>query len=105
MPDLAILPDHAFFDRIIATIAPDLIPAALLQQLKPGGRMVFLARLEDDQRLLLVTKDESGRFDIEEILPVRFSQLMRGAEEAGADGARRAPSASSTMLTGVAGRP
>ena len=50
--------------------------------------MVILAGLEDDQRLLLVTKDESGRFDIEEILPVRFSQLMRGAEEAGADGAR-----------------
>ena len=78
-------PDHAPFDRIIATAAPDLIPGALLQQLKPGGRMVIPAGLEDDQRLLLVTKDEGGRFETEEILPVRFSQLMSGADEAGAD--------------------
>ena len=78
-------PDHAPYDRIIATAAPDLIPPALLQQLKPGGRMVIPAGLEDDQRLLLVTKDEGGRIDTEEILPVRFSQLMSGADEAGAD--------------------
>ena len=51
-------PDHAPYDRIIATAAPDLIPPALLQQLKPGGRMVIPAGLEEDQRLLLVTKDE-----------------------------------------------
>ena len=74
-------PDHAPYDRVIATAAPDLIPPALLQQLKPGGRMVIPAGLEDDQRLLLVTKDDGGRFDTEEILPVRFSQLMSGADE------------------------
>ena len=78
-------PDHAPFDRIIATAAPDLIPGALLQQLKPGGRMVIPAGLEDDQRLLLVTKDENGRIETEEILPVRFSQLMNAADEAGTD--------------------
>ncbi len=74
-------PDHAPFERIIATAAPDLIPPALLQQLKPGGRMVIPAGLEDDQRLLLVTKDTGGRIETEEILPVRFSQLMSGSEE------------------------
>ena len=81
-------PDHAPFDRIIATAAPDLIPPALLQQLKPGGRMVIPAGLEDDQRLLLVTKDAEGRIESEEILPVRFSQLVSGddAEELGAGG-------------------
>ena len=79
-------PDHAPFDRIIATAAPDLIPPALLQQLKPGGRMVIPAGLEDDQRLLLVTKDEGGRFETEEILPVRFSQLMSGSDLADTDG-------------------
>jgi len=78
-------PDHAPFDRIVATAAPDLIPPALLQQLKPGGRMVIPAGLEDDQRLLLVTKDEGGRIETEEILPVRFSQLMSGADEADSD--------------------
>ena len=79
-------PDHAPYDRIIATAAPDLIPPALLQQLKPGGRMVIPAGLEDDQRLLLVTKDAGGRIETEEILPVRFSQLMSGAEAADARG-------------------
>ena len=74
-------PDHAPYDRIIATAAPDLIPPALLQQLKPGGRMVIPAGLEDDQRLLLVTKDEGGRYETDEILPVRFSHLMSGADE------------------------
>ena len=73
-------PEHAPFERIIATAAPDLIPPALLQQLGPGGRMVIPAGLEDDQRLLLVTKDADGRIATEEILPVRFSQLMSGAE-------------------------
>lgn len=75
-------PEHAPFDRIIATAAPDLIPPALLQQLKPGGRMAIPAGLEDDQRLLLVTKDASGRLATEEILPVRFSRMTTGAEAA-----------------------
>ena len=78
-------PEHAPFERIIATAAPDLIPPALLQQLKPGGRMVIPAGLEDDQRLLLVTKDGDGRIESEEILPVRFSMLMSGADEADED--------------------
>ncbi len=79
-------PEHAPFERIIATAAPDLIPAALLQQLKPGGRMVIPAGLEDDQRLLLVTKDAGGRLATEEILPVRFSQMTGGAAPPDAQG-------------------
>ena len=76
-------PEHAPFDRIIATAAPDLMPPALLQQLKPGGRMVIPAGLQEDQRLLLVTRGAGGRFTTSEILPVRFSALM----SAGAAGA------------------
>ena len=79
-------PDHAPFDRIIATAAPDLIPPALLQQLKPGGRMVIPAGLEDDQRLLLVTKDDEGKIETGEILPVRFSRLVSGADEVETNG-------------------
>ena len=75
-------PEHGPFDRIIVTAAPDLIPPALLQQLKPDGRMVVPAGLEDDQRLLLVTRKAGGRLHTAEILPVRFSRLMSGAETA-----------------------
>lgn len=68
-------PEFAPFDRIIATAAPELMPAALLGQLKPGGRMIIPAGLEDEQQLLLVEKDDAGRINTQEILPVRFSPL------------------------------
>ncbi len=69
-------PEHAPFDRIIVTAAPELIPPALIQQLKPGGRMVIPAGLEDDQQLLIGEKDEAGRFQTQDIIPVRFSRLI-----------------------------
>lgn len=68
-------PENAPYDRIIATAAPDLVPPALLSQLAPGGRMVVPAGLQDDQKLLLVTKNDAGRISMEEILPVRFSEM------------------------------
>ena len=67
--------EHAPFDKIIVTAAPDLIPPALLAQLKPGGRMAIPAGLPDAQQLLLVVKDADGMVTTKEILPVRFSQL------------------------------
>lgn len=69
---------HAPFDRIIVTAAPDLIPPMLLQQLRPGGRMVIPTGLPDSQTLLLAIKDESGRITTEEVLPVRFSTMETG---------------------------
>jgi protein-L-isoaspartate(D-aspartate) O-methyltransferase len=67
--------EHAPFDKIIVTAAPDLIPAPLLHQLKPGGKMVLPAGLPDAQQLVLVQKDENGKVRTKEILAVRFSQL------------------------------
>ncbi len=73
-------PEYAPFDRIIATAAPDLIPASLISQLKPGGRMVLPAGLPDSQQLILVEKSAAdGKLATREILPVRFSEL-EGAE-------------------------
>jgi protein-L-isoaspartate(D-aspartate) O-methyltransferase len=72
-------PEHAPFDRIIATAAPDLIPSPLINQLKPGGRMVLPAGLPDSQQLILVEKAADGKLSTREILPVRFSEL-EGAE-------------------------
>ena len=75
-------PERAPFDRIIATAAPDLIPAPLIHQLRPGGRMVIPAGLADSQQLLLVEKGAAdGRISTKEILPVRFS-VLEGADSA-----------------------
>jgi protein-L-isoaspartate(D-aspartate) O-methyltransferase len=68
-------PEHAPFDKIIVTAAPDLIPPPLIQQLKPGGKMVIPAGLAGEQRLLLVAKDRDGALASTEILAVRFSEL------------------------------
>ena len=69
-------PEHAPFDKILLAAAPELIPTSLLNQLKPGGRMVVPAGIEDAQRLLLVEKNLQGSLQTTEILPVRFSPLV-----------------------------
>ena len=68
--------EHAPFDRILVAAAPDLIPSALLAQLAPGGRMTIPAGLDGAQTLMLVTRDDSGSLATEDILPVRFSELV-----------------------------
>jgi len=68
-------PEHAPYDKIIVTAAPDLIPPPLFDQLKPGGKMVIPAGLADAQRLVLVEKDIDGVLTATESLPVRFTQL------------------------------
>jgi protein-L-isoaspartate(D-aspartate) O-methyltransferase len=73
--------EHAPFDKVILTAAPDLIPPPLIHQLKAGGRMVAPAGLPDAQQLILVEKQENGRVTMREILQVRFSQL-EGADSA-----------------------
>jgi protein-L-isoaspartate(D-aspartate) O-methyltransferase len=52
-----------------------MIPPALLYQLKPGGKMVIPAGLQDAQQLILVDKDADGLVSTREILPVQFSAL------------------------------
>ena len=68
--------EHAPFDRILVAAAPDLIPPALLAQLAPGGRMTIPAGLDGAQTLMLVTRDKSGSLATEDVLPVRFSELV-----------------------------
>ncbi len=66
---------HAPFDKVIVTAAPDLIPPPLIHQLKAGGKMVIPAGLPDAQQLVLLEKNGAGRVTTREILQVRFSQL------------------------------
>jgi protein-L-isoaspartate(D-aspartate) O-methyltransferase len=76
-------PEHAPYDRIMVTAAPDLIPPSLLQQLKPSGKMVIPSGIPDQQQLLLVEKNDQGRISTREILAVRFSELEEATGLAG----------------------
>src|SRR6266516_4256155 len=67
--------EHAPFDKVIVTAAPDLIPPPLIHQLKAGGKMVIPARLPNTQQLILAEKLANGRMTMKEIVSVRFSQL------------------------------
>ena len=73
-------PEHAPFDKIIVTAAPDLIPTPLINQLKSGGRMVIPVGLPDAQQLVAVDKDVNGRVKTKEIMQVLFS-LLEGPDE------------------------
>jgi protein-L-isoaspartate(D-aspartate) O-methyltransferase len=68
-------PEHAPYDKVIVTAAAELVPPALLQQLRPGGRMVLPAGLAGDQKLTVVEKDAGGRARTQELMPVQFSLL------------------------------
>jgi protein-L-isoaspartate(D-aspartate) O-methyltransferase len=77
-------PEHAPYDKIMVTTASELIPAPLLAQLKPGGRMVIPTGIPDKQTLTLVEKSAAGSLSTRDILPVRFSELEEPGETAGA---------------------
>ena len=65
-------PDHAPFDAIIVTCAPDHIPKPLVDQLKEGGRMMIpVGKTFAVQELYLLEKHD-GKIVQKAILPVRF---------------------------------
>jgi protein-L-isoaspartate(D-aspartate) O-methyltransferase len=67
--------EHAPFDKIIVTAATELMPPALMEQLKPGGRMVLPMGPSGIQKLTVVDKDAAGRVELRKLIPVRFSPL------------------------------
>ncbi|GAB4334766.1 MAG: protein-L-isoaspartate(D-aspartate) O-methyltransferase [Candidatus Abyssubacteria bacterium] len=73
-------PEHAPFDAIIVTAAPGHIPQPLVEQLKPGGRMVIPVG-EWYQELKLITKDEDGNVKVHKDLPVMFVPMTGEAQE------------------------
>src|SRR6266850_2010304 len=71
-------PAAAPFDAIIVTAAPAAVPQPLIDQLKPGGRMVIpVGAPSDVQHLLLLEKQADGRTTTRRTLPVRFVPLTR----------------------------
>src|SRR5438876_4525401 len=64
-------PEHAPFDAIIVTCAPDKVPQPLTDQLKEGGRMVIPVGERFAQQLYLLEK-KNGQLKESVTLPVRF---------------------------------
>ena len=71
-------PPQAPFDRIIVTAAALDAPAALLDQLREGGRMIIpLGETRDTQSLVQIDKTPEGLVETP-LLPVRFVPLVHG---------------------------
>jgi protein-L-isoaspartate(D-aspartate) O-methyltransferase len=54
-------PAFAPFDKILVTCGAPFVPDALMEQLKPGGRLVIPVGEGDTQEMTLITKDEHGK--------------------------------------------
>jgi protein-L-isoaspartate(D-aspartate) O-methyltransferase len=71
-------PAEAPFDRIILTAAPPKIPKALLDQLKPGGKLVApVGASVFDQDLVVIDKGPDGKIRERSVFPVRFVPMVR----------------------------
>jgi protein-L-isoaspartate(D-aspartate) O-methyltransferase len=69
-------PEHAPFDSIMVTAAPREVPQPLIDQLKPGGRLVVpVGGQASGQSLLLIEKQPDGKITRRNVLAVRFVPL------------------------------
>jgi len=69
-------PEAAPFDAIVVTAAPDEVPERLIEQLRPGGRLVIPVGQEGgEQRLIRLTRTSAG-LERETLLPVRFVPMI-----------------------------
>jgi protein-L-isoaspartate(D-aspartate) O-methyltransferase len=73
-------PEHAPFDAVIVTAAPERIPQPLLDQLAPGGIMVIPVG-GFFQELKVFRKSADGRITEKDILPVRFVPMTGEVEK------------------------
>jgi protein-L-isoaspartate(D-aspartate) O-methyltransferase len=75
-------PEHAPFDSIVVTAAPREVPSPLIEQLKPGGRLVVpVGAQAAGQSLLLIEKRSDGTLTRRNVLAVRFVPLTGEAEK------------------------
>ncbi len=74
-------PEKAPFDKIMVTAAPEEIPGALVEQLKPGGLMIIpIGRVHHTQSLIRGIKRKDGTLETEIVLPVAFVPMVRKKE-------------------------
>ena len=74
-------PERQPFDSILVTAASEEVPQSLIDQLKPGGRLVIpVGRQADTQILQVLEKDLKGKITRTDTIPVRFVPLVKGDE-------------------------
>ena len=73
-------PEHAPFDSIIVTAAPDHVPQPLIEQLKEGGRLIIPVGKSHAQRLYTYEK-RGGQLKETGVIPVKFVPLTRDPGE------------------------
>jgi len=69
-------PEHAPYDKVILTAAPQHIPQTLLDQLRPGGLLIAPVGMPDNQELLVVEKTGFGEYSRRVIFPVSFVPMV-----------------------------
>jgi protein-L-isoaspartate(D-aspartate) O-methyltransferase len=67
--------EHAPYHKILVTAAAARPLPALLEQLRPGGRLVMPVGPAEAQRLTVIDKEAAGGTRVRELIPVRFSPL------------------------------
>lgn len=76
-------PEQAPFDRIMATAAPDEIPAPLIEQLAIGGRLVIPVGAQGGPQWITVVEKASGAVVQKRTIPVQFVPLTRDRSRSG----------------------
>ncbi len=84
-------PEQAPFDKVIVTAAPVCVPPLLLQQLRPGGRMVIPTGPTDAQQLVLIEKNAAGAASMRRIFggPLLAARRRRLSHAAAGHAGRR----------------
>lgn len=74
-------PEQAPFDAIVVTAAPEQVPAPLIEQLAPGGRLVIpVGPARRTQMLKVLTKEPDGSVSTRDITAVVFVPFTRAKE-------------------------
>ena len=73
--------EHAPYDAIVVTAAPAATPPRLLEQLKPGARLVVpVGPQRRAQSLRVLEKKADGGIEVQDILPVAFVPMVHPNE-------------------------
>lgn len=72
------LPTYAPFDKILITAAAPFVPPKLLEQLKPGGKMVLPLDQDENQKMVRITRHENGSYEEETFSNFSFVPMLKG---------------------------